>query len=83
MSVGDAVIATDAQGRVEIMNAVAENLTGWQEREALGKPVSEVFAIINETTRQPVMALCPFPWKLTSANMRGAAEVVGDGRQER
>ena len=31
----------------------------------------------------PPVALCPFPWKLTSANMRGAAEVVGDGRQER
>jgi PAS domain S-box-containing protein len=49
-SIGDAVIATDAQGRVKFMNPVAEWLTGWQEREAIGQPLLTVFHIINEQT---------------------------------
>jgi PAS domain S-box-containing protein len=50
-SIGDAVIATDTDGRIVRMNPVAENLTGWMATDALGKPLSEVFRIINETTR--------------------------------
>jgi PAS domain S-box-containing protein len=53
-SIGDAVIATDAAGRVTFMNGVAENLTGWTQVQAQGKPLSEVLAIVNEETRQPV-----------------------------
>ena len=53
-SIGDAVIATDAEGRVVFMNPVAESLTGWSFRDALSKPLSEVFKIINEQTREPV-----------------------------
>jgi PAS domain S-box-containing protein len=53
-SIGDAVIATDANRRVDFMNRVAESLTGWQQSEALGKDVQEVFHIVNEQTRQPV-----------------------------
>ncbi len=53
-SIGDAVIATDARGRVTIMNPVAEELTGWPEEEARGRPLGDVFKIINEHTRQPV-----------------------------
>ena len=53
-SIGDAVIATDVEGRIGFMNAVAEALTGWTLREAAGKPVAEVFSIINEGTRQAV-----------------------------
>jgi PAS domain S-box-containing protein len=53
-SIGDAVIATDAQGRVARMNPVAEQLTGWREAEARGKPLAEVFRIVNEETRAPV-----------------------------
>jgi len=49
-SIDDAVIATDAQGLVSIMNPVAEILTGWYEAEALGKPLEDVFNIINEQT---------------------------------
>ena len=52
--IGDAVIATDIEGRVELMNPVAEILTGWQSEEARGKPLTEVFRIVNEDTRQPV-----------------------------
>lgn len=51
--IGDAVIATDAQGKVAFMNAVAENLTGWAESEAIGRDLSEVFEIVNEHTRAP------------------------------
>jgi PAS domain S-box-containing protein len=51
-SIGDAVIATDVEGRVTFMNAVAEGLTGWTLQEASQKPVTEVFNIINEHTRK-------------------------------
>jgi len=54
MSVGDGVIATDTEGRVELLNPVAEALTGWRQEEARGKPLEEVFRIINEETRQTV-----------------------------
>lgn len=53
-SIGDAVIATDADGQVTFMNSIAETLTGWQTTEAAGRPLKEVFQIINEESRQPV-----------------------------
>jgi PAS domain S-box-containing protein len=53
-SIGDAVIATDAQGKVIFMNEVAESLTQWKQEEASGKPLEEIFHILNEQTRQPV-----------------------------
>ena len=53
-SIGDAVITTDADGRVEYLNPVAEELTGWDSQEALGRPIAEVFQVISETTRQPI-----------------------------
>ncbi|MBW1675580.1 MAG: response regulator [Deltaproteobacteria bacterium] len=49
-SIGDAVIATDANGFVTFMNPVAEALTGWKQEDVAGKPLSEVFNIINEET---------------------------------
>lgn len=52
-SIGDGVIATDDEGRVVLMNDVAEALTLWSEAEAAGKPLSEVFRIVNERTHQP------------------------------
>lgn len=54
LSVGDAVITTDYKGRVELMNPVAEALTGWKQEEAQGRPLEEVFHIINEETRGEV-----------------------------
>ena len=51
-SIGDAVIATDGGGRVKFMNPVAEALTGWMQGEATGRPLAEVFAILNEETRR-------------------------------
>jgi len=53
-SIGDAVIATDTEGKVVFMNAIAENKTGATLTEALGKPVTEVFKVINEHTRQAI-----------------------------
>jgi PAS domain S-box-containing protein len=53
-SIGDAVIATDKELRVTFMNPVAEGLTGWSRTEAAGRPLAEVFHIINEDTRQTV-----------------------------
>lgn len=53
-SIGDAVITTDKQGRVGQMNPVAEALTGWSESDARGRPLDQVFRIINEKTRHTV-----------------------------
>ncbi|MEG8947695.1 PAS domain S-box protein [Rosettibacter firmus] len=53
-SIGDGVIAVDADGMITMMNSVAENLTGWKENEAIGLPLEEVFNIINEETRNKV-----------------------------
>jgi PAS domain S-box-containing protein len=50
--IGDGVISTDSKGRVRLVNRVAEKLTGCLQHEAAGKPVGEVFHIINEHTRQ-------------------------------
>ncbi|AMV22465.1 Sensor histidine kinase TmoS [Planctomyces sp. SH-PL14] len=53
-SIGDAVVATDNDGRVIFLNGVAESLTGWEPQEAHGRPLEEIFPIINEGTRRPV-----------------------------
>lgn len=53
-SIGDAVIATDIQGKVNFLNPTAENLTGWSLDDACDKPLDEVFSIVNEQTREPV-----------------------------
>ncbi|HDK16724.1 MAG TPA: PAS domain S-box protein, partial [Nitrospirae bacterium] len=49
-SIGDAMIATDMDGRIMFINPVAEKLTGWKQEEAKGKTIEEVFNIINEET---------------------------------
>jgi PAS domain S-box-containing protein len=54
-SIGDAIISTDAESRVTFMNAVAESLTGWTQSEAAGRPLTDIFQIVNERTRQPVL----------------------------
>ena len=50
-SIGDGVIVTDISGNITLLNKVSEHLTGWSNEEAKGKPLTEVFNIINETTR--------------------------------
>jgi PAS domain S-box-containing protein len=51
-SIGDAVIATDAAGRITFVNPVTESLTGWIAKEVIGQSISKVFRIINEQTGQ-------------------------------
>jgi diguanylate cyclase (GGDEF)-like protein/PAS domain S-box-containing protein len=51
-SIGDAVLTTDLGGRVTYLNLVAEAMTGWSREEALGRPLSEVFRIIDGATRR-------------------------------
>jgi diguanylate cyclase (GGDEF)-like protein/PAS domain S-box-containing protein len=51
-SIGDAVLTTDLLGKVTYLNLVAERMTGWSREEALGRPIAEVFRIIDGTTRQ-------------------------------
>lgn len=53
-SIGDGVIATDREGRVTLMNPIAQDLTGWTAEAGRGRPLAEVFQIINETTRRRV-----------------------------
>ena len=53
-SIGDAVITTDANARVTYLNAVAERLTGWTDEAANGHPLTDVFRILDEVTRERV-----------------------------
>ena len=52
-SIGDAVLSIDIPGNVTYLNPVAERMTGWPRQEALGRPLAEVFQIIDATTREP------------------------------
>lgn len=51
-SIGDAVITTNMQSEVTYLNPVAEKMTGWSKAEAMGRPILEVFRILNESTRK-------------------------------
>ncbi len=53
-SIGDAVIATNAQGQVEYMNPAAESLTGWTGRQAREQPVNTLFRVVNEQSREAI-----------------------------
>lgn len=53
-SIGDAVVATDAAGSVLFMNGAAESLTGWEQKEALGKEVAAVLQWVDGKTGEPV-----------------------------
>jgi PAS domain S-box-containing protein len=51
--IGDGVLATDASGRITLVNKVAEQLTGWTPEDAMGHPIDEVMRLVNEHTRLP------------------------------
>ena len=53
-SVGDAVLTTDIEGRVAFLNPTAQILTGWTQEDARGRPLAEVFRIINDETRRTI-----------------------------
>ena len=70
-SIGDGVIGTDTKRRITRMNREAEALTGWAEAAAIGRPLDEVFRIINEKTREP--APDPVAKVLASGGTEGLA----------
>ncbi|MBI2747258.1 MAG: EAL domain-containing protein [Burkholderiales bacterium] len=82
-SIGDAVLVTDTQGRVTRMNPVAEQLTGWPQAQALGRPITDVFRIIHESTREP--AEVPVTRVLTTGEIQGLANhtalIARDGHE--
>jgi PAS domain S-box-containing protein len=82
-SIGDAVIVTDTAGVVTFVNPVAAELTGWPPQEAAGRPVGEVFEILNEHTREA--AENPVPRVLRGGVVVGLADhtvlVARDGRE--
>jgi PAS domain S-box-containing protein len=52
-SIGDAVLSTDIVGHITYLNVAAERMTGWSRQDATGRPLAEVFHIIDEGTREP------------------------------
>lgn len=54
-SIGDAVITTNVHAQIEYLNPIAENLTGWKNADAVGQDLVNVFRVINEESRQPVI----------------------------
>jgi PAS domain S-box-containing protein len=70
-SIGDAVLATDTAGKVTRMNRIAEKLTGWTQAEASGRPIGEVFRIVNEETRLP--SRIPVDDVLATGEIKGLA----------
>ncbi len=70
-SIGDGVIVTDREGRVVFMNHESERLTGWNNVEALLKPLAQVFRLIDETTREKIED--PFAGVLEQGKVKGLA----------
>jgi len=72
-SIGDGVMACDRAWRITLMNRVAESLTGWTMAEALGRPLPEVFRLLDGRTGEPLAA--PFEGIMAG---RGRVELAGD-----
>jgi PAS domain S-box-containing protein len=82
-SIGEAVIVTNTQALITFMNRTAEKLTGWTEKDALKKPLGEVFNIVDEQLRKPVEG--PVPRVIRDGPIIGLAEhtilLARDGTQ--
>jgi len=82
-SIGDGVISTDTEGTIVLINKEAELLTGWTEKEAVGKPLANVFRVINERTREPIPS--PVDEVLKEGHVVGLANhtvlIAKDGRE--
>jgi PAS domain S-box-containing protein len=73
-SIADGVIATDKNGAIEYINPVAQSLTGWQSERAVGKPLGEVFELVDQTSREPITG--PIKKVLHEESARVTAEKV-------
>ena len=71
-SIGDAVITTDSEGRIDYMNPVAESLTGWENREAQSQLIGNILTVVDETTREAFES--PIVRCLREGQMLGLAE---------
>src|SRR6476619_105035 len=82
-SIGEGVIATDPSGSVLLLNKVAEQLTGWPLGDARGKPIWEVFRVIDEATRKPLddPALRALRERATTRLESGALLLTRDGKE--
>ena len=54
LSSGDGIISVDPEGKVVLLNRVAEELTGWTQKEAMGRAIGEVFNVVDERNRKPI-----------------------------
>lgn len=54
LSVGDGIIATNVNGRITVLNPVAEELTGWNQQEAIGRNIDEVLRLVHPKTGKPI-----------------------------
>lgn len=87
-SIGDGVLATDANGCITLLNPVAEALTQWSEADALGRPVGEVFKLIHSETRAPALVpveevlrtglICGLPDDTSLVGRHGQETAVAD-----
>jgi len=82
-SIGEGVIATDPSGSVLLLNKVAEQLTGWPLADARGKPIWEVFRVIDEASRKPLddPALRALRERATTRLESGALLVTRDDKE--
>ncbi|MEY4883577.1 MAG: hypothetical protein RIS34_1431, partial [Pseudomonadota bacterium] len=82
-SIGDAVIATDSAGLITRMNPTAERMTGWPLADAAGRPLTEVFHIINAQTR--ALSINPVQLVMAHGKVVGLANhtalIARDGRE--
>jgi PAS domain S-box-containing protein len=82
-SIGDAVITTDAKACVTLLNPLAEKLTGWMKSQAMGRPVDEVFHIVNKDTRQ--RSTTPIMETLSQGSVKGLSNhtvlIAADGHE--
>ncbi|WP_165250990.1 hybrid sensor histidine kinase/response regulator [Paludisphaera soli] len=82
-SIGDAVVAADAEGRVEFLNGVAEGLTGWTLAEARGARIGDVFVVVDEATRGPVANPAEEVLRTGRVGLANQAVLIARGGAER
>lgn len=83
-SIGDGVISTDTAGRITLLNKAAERLIGWEQHEAVGRPLDEVFRLVDGETGEPMAP--PVATVLRSglvSTMAGHARLISQNGVER